>query len=241
MERRKRSAPSPFARLIGVPLLCALGAVLFFARPAHAGDSCTTAANVSSKVWQETPPAVKTAIASAGPWGATAMKTLKFLDDGIKIWNKIAGDSWAKVGKRRLDFDGWSKGTLIGSTERMFVSPIPAVNPVKIDFHKTDHGGKVKVVICKIPKKGKPKVVKSFFVEPDATPGLIKSVQIDDAKGHVISVVLHGKSFSNKLGYKFRAKMIYEDDPEAKTVKAPRGSGTTYTSEREDGSVSAPR
>ncbi len=124
-----------------------------------------------------------------------------------------------------MDFEAWNKGTLFGSTERMFISGIPAVNPVEVDFHKLDHAGKVKVVVCKVPEKGKPVAVKSFTVDPDAKKGKIKTVRIDDAKGNIITVVLHGKSFSNKLQYKVRARMIHPEDDDAGTVPT-RGPGT---------------
>lgn len=214
-----------------------------FAAPssAHAADSCKTVADVSGKVWNETPGVVKTAIAKSGPFGATAIQALKLIDEGVKIWNKLSGDkNWKKIGPRRMDFEAWNKGTLLGPTERMFVSGIPAVNPVEIDFHKLDHAGKVKVVVCKVPKKGKAVAVKSFEVAPDAPNGKVKTVRINGAKGHVITVVLHGKSATNKLKYKVRARMIHPEDDDATTVTAPRDDNT-HTAPRDDGSVSAPR
>lgn len=203
-----------------------LGALLFALTPsiAHAGDSCSTVADVSSKVWNETPGIVKNAIASAGPFGASAMKAAKLIDEGVKIWNKLANDkSWAKIGPRRMDFDEWNTGTLIGPTERMFISGIPALNPVKIDFHKLDYDGKVDVVVCRVPEKGKPKAIKSFTVGAGAANGKVKSFTIDDAKGDIITVVLHGKSVAKKLKYKVRAKFVYEEeDTTTRTATATR-------------------
>ena len=53
-----------------------------------------------------------------------------------------------------MDFDKWNTGTLIGPSERLFLSAIPAVNPVTVKLHKLDFDGKVRVVICRIPEKG---------------------------------------------------------------------------------------
>ncbi len=224
------------ALALGLGLALA-GAVLVAPREARAEDkgSCTTVANVGSKVWSKTPGFVKTAIAKAGPFGATAMEAMKMIDEGIKIWNKLAGDkTWAKIGPRRLDFGEWNTGTIFGSTERMFISGIPAVNPVEIDFHKLDHEGRVKVVVCKVPEKGKPKAVKSFEVEANAPKGKVKTVRIDSAKGNVITVVLHGKSVTNKLQYKVRARMIHPDDADATTVVTGERDGgkTTVSGQR---------
>lgn len=206
---------------IGAAAVCV--AAVLAPRAAYA-DSCTTVANTSAKVWDKTPGIVKQAIASSGPFGATVIKAIKLIDEGVKIWNKLAkDDSWARIGPRRMDFDAWHTGTLIGPTERMFISGIPAVNPVKIDFHKLDHDGKVHVVVCKVPEKGKATVVNSFTVEAGAKKGLVKSITIDHAKGKIITVVLHGKSVAKKLEYKVRAKMIYEEE-EKKEKKEEEGT-----------------
>ncbi len=231
--------PLTFAAALALP-----AAVIATPSTAHAGDSCTTVANVGSKVWKHTPPVVKNAIASSGPFGATAMKALRLIDEGVKLWNKVAKDkSVAKIGPRRMDFGEWNNGKLIGSTERMFISGIPAVNPVQIDFHKLGNDGEVKVVVCQVPEKGRAKAVKSFVVPAGAKKGLVKSLKLNKAKGNVITIVLHGKSVTKSLKYKVRAKMLYEaDEDNGTTVTAPREeSGTTVTAPRDDGSVSAPR
>lgn len=190
-----------------------LALLVCFATPSFAGDegACDTVADVGSKVWNVAGPAVKAALSKAGPHGATAATALKLIEEGIQLWNKISGDGWAKVGPRRLDFGQWSEGTIIGSTERLFLSGIPAVNPVTVDFHKLDHDGEVKVVVCKLPEKGKAILVKSFMVEPGAQNGKIATVEISAAKGHIITVALHGKSVAKSLKYKVRASMLYDD------------------------------
>lgn len=231
---RTNLAPFTSLRVIAIAATVAASAAFVVApSTAHAADSCKTVADVSSKVWKETPPAVKTAISSSGAFGATAIKAIKLIDKGVQIWNKLAKDkSWAKIGPRRIDFDEWNEGTLIGPTERMFVSGIPAVNPVRIDFHKLGKDGKVKVVICQVPEHGPAKVVKSFTVEAGANKGLVKSVTLNKAKGNIITVVLHGKSVGKSLKYKVRAKMVYEA-AETKT--------TTVSAPRRKSAVSAPR
>ncbi|MEM6994440.1 MAG: hypothetical protein AAF721_28250 [Myxococcota bacterium] len=225
-----------FAAALAVPVAVAAAPSV-----AHAGDSCKTVADVSSKVWKATPPSVKTAIASTGPFGATAIKALKFMDEGIKIWNKLTKDSSWKIGPIGYSFGEWKQGRLIGSTERMFVSRIPAVNPVEVAFHKLGNDGKVKVVICQVPEHGPAKAVKSFTVQPGAKKGLIKKVTLNKAKGNIITVVLHGKSVTKSLQYKVRAKMLFEEDePSGTTVTAPRDDGSV-SAPRSNGSVSAPR
>lgn len=188
--------------------------------------SCSTVADTGSKVWKHTGPTVRAAMTSSGPFGATAAKALKLVQDGIKVWNKLAGDkSWAKIGPRRMDYGEWNTGTLIGPTERMFISGIPAVNPVKLEFHKLDFDGEVRVVVCKVPEKGKAQELRTFTVNSKTKKGLVKSFTLNQAKGHLITVVLHGKSVAKKLKYKVRAKFIFADPKE----------------NQDDGKVSAPR
>jgi hypothetical protein len=164
------------------------------------------------------------------------------IEKGIKSWNKIVGDkSWAKIGPRRLDFEEWNNGTLIGSTERLFLSGIPAVNPVVVDFHKLDGEGKVTVVVCRDPEKGKTREVATFTIDSKTKKGKVRSIKIPNAKGHVISVVLHGKSFSKKLKYKVRATMDYPKEEVTATVRAPRTDNSVSAPRTNDKSVSAPR
>jgi len=193
--------------------LLGIFAAALAASPVLADDdgSCTTAANTGAKVWKVAGPVVKNSLSSSGPAGATAAQVAGFVEKGIKLWNNIAGDdTWAKIGPRRLDFDkSFEEGTLVGSTERLFLSSIPATNPVTVDIHKLDFDGEVKVVVCKIPEKGKAVHVKTFTIDKDTPNGKVKSIDIDDAKGNVIAVAFHGKSVAKKLKYKVRAKMSY--------------------------------
>ncbi|MEZ4220624.1 MAG: hypothetical protein R3B13_06800 [Polyangiaceae bacterium] len=182
------------------------------AREARA-DSCQTVANTTAKVWKNTPAAVKQAIAKSGPYGATAIAAIKLIATGVKIWNMLAkDDSWARIGPRRMDFDAWQDGTLVGISERMFISGIPAVNPVEIEFKKLDRNGKAKVVVCEVPENGKARPVTSFVIDKEDKDGETRTVKIDGAKGKIITVVLHGKNATKSLKYKLRARMIYEDE-----------------------------
>jgi hypothetical protein len=190
--------------LFALPLIVAIAAA---STPAQAG-SCTTAANTGSKVWKHAGPVVKNSLKTTGPVGATAAQVASFVEQGVKLWNKIAkDDSWAKIGPRRLDIDkGFDEGTLVGPTERLFLTGVPATNPVIVDINKVDHNGKVKVVVCMVPEKGSAKEVKSFTIDKDTKKGNLKSIKIPNAKGHVIAVALHGKSVGKKLKYKVRVK-----------------------------------
>jgi hypothetical protein len=170
--------------------------------------SCTTAANTGAKVWNKAGPLVKKALATTGPTGATIAQVATFVEQGIKLWNEIVGDdTWAKIGPRRLDFDkAFDEGTLIGPTERLFLTGVPATNPVTVDFNKVEFDGEVSVTVCKVPERGPAVRVATFTVDRTTRTGNVRSIDIADAKGNVIAVALHGKSLANKLKYKVRAK-----------------------------------
>lgn len=177
--------------------------------PARADDgSCATAASTGAKIWDKAGPLVKQALTTSGPVGATAAQVATWVERGIQLWNLIvADDSWAKIGPRRLDFErSFDEGTLIGPTERLFLTGIPATNPTTVDFNKVDFDGEVSVTVCKVPEKGQPIHVTTFTVDKSTKVGNVRSVEIPDAKGHVIAVALHGKSLAKKLKYKVRAK-----------------------------------
>lgn len=195
------------------------------ASPAHADEgSCATAASTGAKVWDKAGPLVKKALTTSGPVGATAAQVATWVERGIQLWNLIvADDSWAKIGPRRLDFEkSFDEGTLIGPTERLFLTGIPATNPSTVDFNKVDFDGEVSVTVCKIPEKGAPIHVSTFTVDKDTKVGPVRSIDIPNAKGFVIAVALHGKSLAKKLKYKVRVKNTAFLPEEDNTVSAPR-------------------
>jgi hypothetical protein len=185
--------------------------ILSLATPSSARaeeGACATAASTGAKIWEKAGPLVKSALATAGPTGATAAQVARYVERGIELWNLIVGDeSWAKIGPRRLDFEkSFDEGTLIGPSERLFLTGVPATNPVTVDFNKVDFDGEASVTVCKVPEKGPAIHVTTFTVDKATKVGNVRSIAIADAKGYVISVALHGKSLAKKLKYKVRAK-----------------------------------
>lgn len=228
----------PLAGLLVAASLCWTSAAA-----AKKEGACSTVADTGSKVWKHTEPLVRSAMNSAGPYGATANKAISLIESGIKVWNKLAGDkSWAKIGPRRMDYGEWNTGTLFGPSERLFISGIPAVNPVQLDFHKLDHDGEVTVVVCKVPEKGKAEELRTFTVNKKTKKGLVKSFTLNKVKGHLVTVALHGKSVSNKLKYKVRVKFLFDDNKTTRSVSGSRsGSSTRVTAPRKAPKVTAPR
>lgn len=189
-------------------IICAV--LSLFAGDALAGKkgSCHSAASITSDVWKYAGPILTTVLDNAGPQAATAAQIMRATDKAIRAWNKlVAGNGWAKIGPRRLDFNERHQGTLVGVTERVFVSAVPAFKPVTIDFYKRGGKGRVKVVVCKVDRKNRAHQVAAFEVDKTTKDGKVRSIKIADAPDHVIKVVLHGKNAVRKLQYAVKARM----------------------------------
>ena len=192
---------------------CSALVLVFLATPAVAKKkkskgSCASAAQVTSDVWKYGGPIVTEALKAAGPAGVTVSEALKAAAKGVKAWNKLVGKkSWATIGPRQLSFGKWQKGRVVGTTERVFISPIPALRPVTVEFHKLEGKGEVRVVVCTKSKGKKAKRVKAFKVGAKTAKGKVQAIKIKNAKEQVIKVVIHGKKMLKSIRYKVRAKM----------------------------------
>lgn len=168
--------------------------------------SCTSAAEVTSDVWAYAGPALKKAAVAGGPQTATLAQMAAALEQGIKQWNTLlAGNGWARIGPRAIEFEKAEKGTVQGITERLFVSPMPAFRPVTVEITKLDGKGRVRAVVCKAPEKGRAQVVRAFDIDDDTKDGTVEKVEIPDAVGHVIKIVFHGKNATRSIQYTVKA------------------------------------
>lgn len=172
----------------------AVASSLLFA-PAASAD-CESATMVAVDVWKEYG---KYAGAQANAAAETAKKMVEF-------WNKQAGNGWAKVGPRQLEFGQTAKGTVESVGDRAFISAYPANGPVTVEFTKLDGEGTAKVTVCKIDKGGKGTVVKEFTVDKDDKDGKKWDVAVADAKDHVLSVIIDGKKVTRKVAYTLTTK-----------------------------------
>jgi hypothetical protein len=274
MPHRFESRPSPFSnaprrtldRRLVVALSCglALGVTALAARPAHA-TGCESAASVTSDIWAEWGTEIKivgcigVAAASGGmtfdSCYASANKLDKLIQNMIAFWNKQANNSWAKIGPRRLDFDMWHEGNIIGTTGRMFISAYPAHKKhVRLKITKLDGKGKVGVAVCKQSSDKKwTKVTEHEFNPGDDNVGHTWEILIKGAKDDVISVHIDGKSVTNSFKYKLRANLLddeneveTEDDvdrtvPREDTSNEPPNAGDAKTKSQAPAPAPAPK
>ena len=140
-------------------------------------------------------------------------KAEEVLKNMISYWNKMAGNSWAKLGHRSLTVGSSETGTIVGPGDRTFMTPVPlSYDTVKLTLEETDGKGETYVEVCLNNGSGKCTKVKSTTFNEDKAGksghGKIE-VNIDNAKGKYLVVLLNGKSVTNKFEYKISlAKVV---------------------------------
>jgi hypothetical protein len=201
-------------KIISSALLTTLFAVAPL-REAAAG-SCESGTKVAEDIWREHDIIVKAlgcavvSIASTGsvPPNAcldAADKVAKVTQDMLAFWNKAAGNSWAKIGPRRLDADETLGGKLVSTGGRMFITPTPLDSKsAEVRIKKLDGKAKTEVTVCK-EHRGKYTKLWSFVIENGkANEGEVWKKTFAGVKGHNIVVHLDAKSVTNAMKYELR-------------------------------------
>lgn len=161
----------------------------------------------------QTPQCSSAASAVAGMWNSygvwspsvTVQAYGTLATDAIRKWNRLAGNSWGSIGPRHLSLKNKSAtGTILGQTNRTFVTVPSHGNTVKIILRKTDGRAKTGVTICTQTKSGTRRTVKSYTFN-NSKAAMTKTFIIPNAKGKVISVNMRNYSVGNKFKYTIRA------------------------------------
>lgn len=197
----------------------ALSALGLAAVPQAKAASCNSAAKVSADVWKEYGTVAKgmgCVLATALSQGAvdtikcleTANKYDKSVQSMISFWNKMADNSWATIGPRRMDIGVTSKGKLVSTGGRVFVSAAPlADDKVEIKLKKTDGKAKTTMAVCKEAPNGKR--TKLWDLEIDNgkdNVGKTWTKTISGLKGYVLVTHLDAGSVTNTFSYELTAK-----------------------------------
>jgi len=157
---------------------------------------CSSAASAVAAMWN-----------SYGVWSpdVTVQAYGVLATDAIRKWNQQAGSSWASIGPRNLSLKNRSSnGTILGQTNRTFVTVPSRANTIKITIRKTDGRAKTGVTICTQSKNGTRRTVKSYTFN-NSKQAASKVFTIPNAKGKVISVNMRNYSVGNKFKYTIKA------------------------------------
>ncbi|MEZ4884889.1 MAG: hypothetical protein R3E32_09205 [Chitinophagales bacterium] len=162
--------------------------------------SCSSSAGVVSKMWK--------AWKDLGVGDASGLNTVTYLnqaDRAISSWNGLVGNSWATIGPRDLKINNRSEnGTIMGQTNRTFITPPARNNTVTITLRKTDGKAKTGVTICTTDKNNNTRTIHSYtFNNGNYTK--TKAFTISNARDKVISINMRNYSVGNKFEYTISA------------------------------------
>lgn len=157
---------------------------------------CSNAASAVAEMWN-----------SYGVWSpsVSAQVYASLVRDAVRKWNQRAGNSWASIGPRHLTLNNrQATGTIMGQTNRTFITEPAHGNSVRITLRKTDGRAKTGVTICTQTKNGSRRTVHSYTFNNGNRPQS-KTFIIPNARGKVISVNMRNYSVGNKFKYTIKA------------------------------------
>lgn len=157
---------------------------------------CSSAAAAVAEMWN-----------SYGVWSpsVSAQVYASLVRDAVRKWNQRAGNSWASIGPRHMTLNNrQATGTILGQTNRTFITEPAHGNSVRITLKKTDGRAKTGVTICTQTKNGTRRTVHSYTFN-NGNYTRTKTFVIPNARGKVISVNMRNYSVGNKFKYTIRA------------------------------------
>ncbi|MEM8887616.1 MAG: hypothetical protein AAGD28_06485 [Bacteroidota bacterium] len=157
---------------------------------------CSSSAAAVAQMWN-----------SYGTWNPSisTQAYAALVRDAVSSWNNYARNRWATIGPRHLALNNrQATGTILGQTNRTFVTVPARGNSVTITLRKTDGRAKTGVTICTQTKNGTRRTVHSYtFNNGNYTK--TKTFTINNAKGKVISINMRNYSVGNKFKYTVKA------------------------------------
>lgn len=167
-------------------------------------DSITKAAGDMIKTWEGQLALWAICAAYAAPTEGASLAVCGGIEAAAAVtlvWNSVAGDSWARIGPRALNFSK-STGTVIGTLGRVYITAQTFPEGYGFRLKKTGHKGKVEVAVCVVDEKGKTKQVTLWTF--DAGPRHTEYHFINDGShGKFVFIGLHidGKSATKSFSY----------------------------------------
>lgn len=124
----------------------------------------------------------------------------------VRLFNQLADNGQATLGPRRIEFGSPQSGTLIGPSNRTFVSVYPMdKNSVSFKVKKLEGDGKVEVVICRIDGESKLTNLAVFNFTGDEKDGTEIVKTVSGVENNLVQIRLNGQSAVKKFKYQFIA------------------------------------
>lgn len=143
-----------------------------------------------------------------GQWKPN-IQLVPFKNDVKKLkqsWNWIASNGGANIGPRLLEVDGGNEsGTIMGQTQRTFVTHPSFNNKMEITINKYDGRAKTGVVICAVGQDGVMAQLHEYTF-PNENNGKTKTFTLNNVKGKIVIVAMRNQSVGNRFMYRINAK-----------------------------------
>ncbi|MDF1581405.1 MAG: PASTA domain-containing protein [Desulfuromonadales bacterium] len=121
-----------------------------------------------------------------------------------KRWNRLVKKtSWAAIGPRDLTFGKTHNGRIIGTTGRMFITPVPILDEtIKIKLNKKAGKSRTSVTVCSYMPGGD-RINEWNFESPGGNDNKGQSWEKDltGMEGKLLSIHLDGKSVADTFQY----------------------------------------
>lgn len=182
--------------------------------------SCNSASTIVADLWNkygETATKILGAgasIAMANPAGvvsalAKAKKIAEATEKAVAFWNKMAGNSWAKIGPRQIKLGEKVQGTLQSIGDRTFVTSSPfTCDKVRVSIAENDGKGKVEVTGCLFTGGSRKEEKINFTWNNTSSEKKDKSQyyskEFSGVKGKYLSILLDGKSVTRSFQYSIK-------------------------------------
>lgn len=151
-----------------------------------------------------------TSIAATVTLSATCIKNAAKYKEAAEAmviaFNALADNGQATLGPRRIEFGNPQSGTLIGPSNRTFVSVYPMdKNSVSFKVKKLEGESKVEVVICKIDGDNKLTNLAVFNFTGDEKDGTEIVKTVSGVENSLVQIRLNGQSAVKRFKYQFTA------------------------------------
>jgi hypothetical protein len=132
-------------------------------------------------------------------------------------WNQMAGNTWAKIGPRQIDFGRTDQGNIVAPGKRLWVSFTPAAHGfVEVKISKKDGKAGLRVHLCAINDQGKTEWIETLDI-PRGADNKVFTVRDPKGtlKGKFVAVDMIGDGMVGQ-GFKYDLSITSSPRPPAR-------------------------
>lgn len=184
--------------------------------PAAQASDCKSATMIASDLWSEfgkIATAAGCAVASSqgvdySKCYSDVTKYTTLAGKMVTFFNGSHSSNWSTIGPRELEYSKNLTGTIVGPTERMFISSAPSdVDSVTFTIKKTDGKQENNIHLCAYDSKGNCTSLASYtFENGNDNVGKTWTKTVTGVKGKILGVHLAAaKVNANEFSYTLKA------------------------------------